>query len=374
MQRYDHGVERATKASTQPTTKKKIMMTANMKNLNSSHAEQMIPDSISIGIDNGNGRIKAISSKGLTARIKSLIHYLDSEQEMTDGGNESVFVEYVSGPRTELWEQRFVVGQQAYQFNPTGVLSTSDDREGKSKYALELTLAAIAPNITMDYTNVAIALSVHDAGAFCGIKNLINGEHTIRLNGRRCKVNLQLKVVKTEGIGAYASLLKSKKCTRQAQTVLLDIGFGTIIVSVYSSGAGKQIIPFPDMGAKSLYQRISNNLSVRKQLKRTGDIQLIQKAIESGNFIYGNNKISQFSIADIYLQELRPWVKNSLLAVLGKIDSYLDSAEFLFAIGGGSQLPKISQWLEKKGFEVVDDSEFINARGLLALAKREVNK
>ena len=350
------------------------MVTTKTEQPTSSQKELMISDSICIGIDNGNGRIKAISSKNLTTRVQSLVHYLDSEQEMADGGNESAFIEYVSGPRTELWGQRFVVGSQAYQFNPTGVLSTSDDREGKSKLALELTLAAIAPNITMDVTNVAIALSVHDSGAFSDIKERVNGEHTVRLNGQLRKINLDLKVVKTEGIGAYASLLRSKKCTREAQTVLLDVGFGTIIVSIYSNGAGKQIIPFPDMGAKSLYQRISNNLEVRKQLKRTGDIQLIQRAIERGDFIYGNNKISQFSIADVYLQELRPWVKNSLVSVLGKIDSYLDGAEFLFAIGGGSQLPKISQWLEKKGFQVADDSEFINARGLLALVQREVNK
>lgn len=339
-----------------------------------SQKEQMISDSICIGIDNGNGRIKAKSSKGLVTRIKSLIHYLDPEQEMADGGNESVFIEYISGTCSDLFHKRFVVGQQAYQFNPTGVLSTSDDREGKSKFALELTLAAIAPNITMDYTNVAIALSVHDAGAFSDLKTKVNGEHTIKLNGQRRIVNLDLKVVKTEGIGAYASLLQTKKCTRDEQVVLLDLGFGTIIVSVYSSGAGKKIIPFPDMGVKSLYQRISGNLEVRQKLKRNGDIQLIQRAIERGDFIYGANKISQFSIADVYNLELRPWVKNSLLTVLGKIDSYLDSADFSFAIGGGSQLPKIGQWLEKKGFEVVDDSEFINARGLLALAQKEVSK
>jgi hypothetical protein len=101
-----------------------IMVTTKTENPINSHAEQTISDSICIGIDNGNGRIKAKSSKGLTTRIKSLIHYLDDEQEMADGGNESVFIEYVSGPRTELWEQRFVVGQQAYQFNPTGVFST----------------------------------------------------------------------------------------------------------------------------------------------------------------------------------------------------------------------------------------------------------
>lgn len=374
MQIYNHGASRATKTSTQPTTKKKIMVTSKIKNHTSSHAEQMIPDSICIGIDNGNGRIKAISSKGISTRFQSLIHYLDSEQEIAESDDNSVFIEYVSGPRTELWGQHFVVGQQAYQFNPTGVLSTSDDREGKSKYALELSLAAIAPNITMDFTNVAIALSVHDVGALNGLKNMINGEHTIKLDGQLRKINLDLKTVKTEGVGAYASLLLNRKCSKQGQTILLDIGYGTIICSVYSHGSSKQIIPFPDLGAKSLYQRISGNLEVRNQLKRHGDIHLIQRAVESNNFIYGNNKNTQFSFAEIYNQELRPWVKKSLLTVLGKIDSHLDSSEFMFAIGGGARLPKIGQWLEKKGFEVVDDSEFINARGLLALAKREAAK
>ena len=59
--------------------------------------------------------------------------------------------------------------------------------------------------------------------------------------------------------------------------------------------------------------------------------------------------------------------------MLGKIDSYLDGSEFMFAIGGGSKLPKVSSWLEKKGFEVVVDSEIINARGLLAFVKREAS-
>jgi hypothetical protein len=225
----------------------------------------------------------------------------------------------------------------------------------------------------MDYTNVAISLSVHDLGAFSDLQNQVNGEHTVKLNNQLRKINIDLKVVKIEGLGAYASLLLAKKCTKAAQTILIDIGFGTIIVSVYSNGAWKQVIPFPDMGVKSLYQRISSNLEVRKQLKRTGDIQLIQRAIERGDFIYGVNRISQFSLANIYDQELYPWVKNSLVTVLGKIDSYLDGSEFMFAIGGGSKLPKVSSWLEKKGFEVVVDSEIINARGLLAFVKREAS-
>ena len=348
-------------------------MTSKIKSIMSSPTEHMITDSIYIGIDNGNGRIKALSSKGLTTKIKSLIYYLSNEQEITDSGNDSVFVEYISGPRTELWGQRFVVGQQAYQFSPNGVVSPSDDREGKSKFALELSLAAISQSITMDYTNVAISLSVHDLGAFSDLQNQVNGEHTVKLNNQLRKINIDLKVVKIEGLGAYASLLLAKKCTKAAQTILIDIGFGTIIVSVYSNGAWKQVIPFPDMGVKSLYQRISSNLEVRKQLKRTGDIQLIQRAIERGDFIYGVNRISQFSLANIYDQELYPWVKNSLVTVLGKIDSYLDGSEFMFAIGGGSKLPKVSSWLEKKGFEVVVDSEIINARGLLAFVKREAS-
>ena len=347
-------------------------MISKIKSIVSSPTEQMMPDSICIGIDNGNGRVKAFSSKGLTTKLKSLIHYLSSEQEIKECGNDSVFLEYISGPRTELWGQRFVVGQQAYQFSPNGVFSPSDDREGKSKFALELSLAAISQSITMDYTNVAVAISVHDAGAFGDLQSQVNGEHTVRLNSQLRKINIDLKAVKTEGLGAYASLLLAKKCTKASQTILLDIGFGTIIVSVYSNGAGKQVIPFPDMGVKSLYQRISNNLTVRKQLKRTGDIQLIQRAVERGDFIYGVNRISQFSLAEIYNQELHPWVKKSLVTVLGKIDSYLDGSEFLFAIGGGSKLPRVSQWLGKKGFEVVVDSEVINARGLLAFAKREV--
>ena len=67
-------------------------MTSKIKNIISSPKEHMITDSICIGIDNGNGRIKALSSKELTTKIKSLIYYLSNEQEITDCGNDSVFV------------------------------------------------------------------------------------------------------------------------------------------------------------------------------------------------------------------------------------------------------------------------------------------
>lgn len=46
--------------------------------------------------------------------------------------------------------------------------------------------------------------------------------------------------------------------------------------------------------------------------------------------------------------------------MLGKIDFYLDGFEFMFVIGGGFKFFKVSLWLEKKGFEVVVDSEIIN--------------
>ena len=77
-------------------------MISKIKSIVSSPTEQMMPDSICIGIDNGNGRVKALSSKGLTTKFKSLIHYLSSEQEITDCGNDSVFLEYISDPLIKI--------------------------------------------------------------------------------------------------------------------------------------------------------------------------------------------------------------------------------------------------------------------------------
>ena len=50
-------------------------MISKIKSIVSSPTEQMIPDSICIGIDNSDKQVKALPSKGLTTKRKSLVHY-----------------------------------------------------------------------------------------------------------------------------------------------------------------------------------------------------------------------------------------------------------------------------------------------------------
>lgn len=54
-------------------------MILKIKSIMSFFIEYMIIDSIYIGIDNGNGCIKVLFSKGLIIKIKFLIYYLSNE-------------------------------------------------------------------------------------------------------------------------------------------------------------------------------------------------------------------------------------------------------------------------------------------------------
>ncbi|NES64210.1 MAG: hypothetical protein F6K24_02545, partial [Okeania sp. SIO2D1] len=75
--------------------------------------------------------------------------------------------------------------------------------------------------------------------------------------------------------------------------------------------------------------------------------------------------------ADIYKAELKPWVDDSLVKVLASLSQWQNEATHLFCIGGGVQLPGIKNYLEKRAFDCLTDSEWLNAKGLLKIAQRK---
>ena len=58
------------------------------------------------------------------------------------------------------------------------------------------------------------------------------------------------------------------------------------------------------------------------------------------------------------------------ISLVTTAQQWQNEASHLFCIGGGVQLPGIKPALEKKAFECLSDSEWLNAKGLLKIAQR----
>lgn len=332
----------------------------------------MSTQDIYLGIDSGNGRLKALSSNGYSVRIPSLLYFPHSEISVVELDNESSSVVYDGGSRSDLWGKQWLVGREAYIMAPDTHISTSDDKEAKAKYCLELLLGAVAQVVTEGKVNLTVAVSIHDRAAFKdSVIAKLEGTHRVKLNNKTCEVAIVIKAVVDEGVGAYFEMLKTKRIQKTETALFLDVGHGTIITSVFGGGELKYRKAHP-LGVSRLYSAIANNLQMRKALKGIpGNPELIKAGIERGSFTYGNNQKLSFNFAEIYRTELRPWVDDSLVKVLASLSQWQNEATHLFCIGGGVQLPGIKNYLEKRAFDCLLDSEWLNARGLLKIAQRK---
>lgn len=332
----------------------------------------MSSQDIYLGLDSGNGRLKALSSLGNINRIPSLLYFPHSEINCGNLDNESSHIVYTGGSRSDLWGKSWIVGREAYILAPDTHISTSDDKEAKAKYCLELLLGAAAQVVASEKAGLTIALSIHDKQAFKDeVLEKLKGTHRVQLNGKPCEINVNIASITDEGVGAYYELLSIGKVKKSNTALFLDIGHGTIIISVFGGGELKFRKAYP-LGVSRLYSAIANNLEMRKALSGIpGNPELIKAGVERCDFIYGNNAKLSFNFSDIYKTELKPWVSDSLSKVLAATQQWQNEATHLIAIGGGVQLPGIKNYLEKRAFECLDNSEWLNAKGLLKIAQRK---
>ncbi|NES64106.1 MAG: ParM/StbA family protein, partial [Okeania sp. SIO2D1] len=271
----------------------KIMTTYSAATSQSASSGTMSTQDIYLGIDSGNGRLKALSSNGYSIRIPSLLYFPHSEITPGELDSESSHIVYEGGSRSDLWGKSWIVGREAYILAPDTHLSTSDDKESKAKYCLELLLGAAAQVVSESKATLTIALSIHDKQAFKeSVVNKLSGTHRVKLNSKSCEVTINIASITDEGVGAYYEMLSTKRIQKNETALFLDIGHGTIISSVFGSGELKYRKAYP-LGVAKLYGAIANNLQMRKALKGIpGNPELIKAGIERGNFIYGNRGLS----------------------------------------------------------------------------------
>jgi len=331
-----------------------------------------IPQNTQVGIDSGNGQLKLESSNGFSLKMPSILYFPHSDVTMGDIDQLSSYIVYEGGTRGDLLNKGWVVGREAYLLSPNSHISTSDDKESKVRYSLELLLGIVAHTIESEKVNLTVSISIHDKQALGKeIKTRIEGHHRIIANGRKTEVTVKMKDCVNEGVGAYFELITRKKFLPSQTVLLLDIGEGTIITSVFGNRQLKHRKSYP-LGTSKLYQNISNNVEMRRKLKGiTGNIQLIKLGIERGDFIYGNNRKISFNFKEIYNKELMPWFSDSIYNVMASITDWMNEASHLFAIGGGVNLPSLKKGLENQHFEVLEQSDILNAKGLLKIAQRE---
>lgn len=328
---------------------------------------------LNIGIDSGNGFLKAFSDEGDSVKIPSYIHIPQDETESNIVAKEGCYVLYVSGSRvTELGGKKWLIGSPAYSASPTGKVEVAQLSRGKVDYSLQLLLGAIGcMGIKSQNLEVNLCLSVHHAKSFReDLTKALKGCHVVELGTSKYNITISKILIVNEGMGTLASLLATKRVKTEDKLLLLDLGYGTSISTVYQFGKqiDRQVM---DFGVKDLYAAIAKHPDmVRTRNGREGDFFIIRQGIESKNFLYGSYE--PFNFYDIYHACLHEWSAQNLRNTLSTLKNQVDSASCMFAVGGGALLPMVDKYLKSKGFEVLSNASTLNAEGLLALAKNRL--
>lgn len=194
---------------------------------------------------------------------------------------------------------------------------------------------------------------------------MLSGIHTVRFNGKDLSaIEIRIVAVVEEGVGAIVTA--RSEIELDGQSLLYDFGNGTCIISVFGAKGKLLTRKVTPGGVENLIDTIARNLDTRKQLNAEGDRQIIRAGIETKNFEYGT---TGWNFRHIYQVELKPWVQSTLATALKAGEPWRATSNAILAVGGGSELPQITQLLAAKGITSIPEGHWANARGLAKLAQ-----
>lgn len=315
------------------------------------------------GFDGGNGSTKLVID-GVEKRCPACYYPLHNNIHDVADVPDGALVEYLQGSRTDLEGSRWLTGSAAWNASPLSVLRVVDDRHGKLNFGLQLLLGAIGCLPYQPVWNLLLVASIQDAEAFGDrLAATLDGSHKVRFQGSRVS-NISIRVIQVveEGLGALVEATALNVLdVRGRQNILLDLGHGTTIASVFGSGGRLIHRSVGSGGVDALLGNIAAHIETRQYLARQGDTELLRLGLENGSFLYGT---TGWSFASIYQKELPPWARDNLAIALKSVDAWRESAAAILAVGGGAQLPGIAALLAAKGIKTLENSTMANARGL----------
>lgn len=315
-----------------------------------------------IGLDIGNGAVKAYVDGKEIYFPAYFVRSRYRPQDLPSTG----FIEYQEG--SKKFEFRWFSGMAAFEQAPENLLRITDSPENKVKMAVEALLGVVSHLPYSPSYDLTIVASIHDAEVYKDqLKDELTGHCIAKFNDYSIatKVNYKCLAVKEEGHAAIAyhkDILDLK-----AQNLVLDIGNGTIIASLFGqSGRLAERKAFPRAGVQTLIEAISQSTDIRHRLGEAANPQIIRNGIDDGSFQYGTTDIN---FRATYDKQLRLWTESNLAPVVRFIKPWKAVAKGCLAIGGGVMLPGIDKALTDIKFTVSDNPVWANAKGLYKIAQ-----
>lgn len=348
-----------------------------------------------VGCDTGNGltKVALADDNGDLKVIKypSYVIQVPSGDVVTGTyGNLSngAIITYVNGPRKELVNTSWLLGNTAYINFPDTRRAVVESNDGKVLYGLQLFLGslAIAGFASMDSLQINLCVSVHNKSAFQqAIVEAYSGFHEIKVaeSNKAIRVDISTTCVE-EGRGTmYYLMLKGIITPDTPLAGLIDLGDGTTRASMYTVGTKSfTVIPesvkVTNTGVRNLLRRMANHISLTEPLQGKVDQEIIRVSLEKSSkngMYYGNTTLE---LTEAYQACVKEWVDSSVRPAISALDAWKAVAA-IYTIGGGTQLPGVEKLLYtpnkltgRARFNITPEPQLSNAIGMASAVKRMV--
>lgn len=324
-----------------------------------------------VAIDCGNDLLKLVWSLDTGTKSKKVsMRTIISE---VDGDEEGCFI-YESGDDTTRVGSAWVneIGHRQ--------LRVMSDDFGKPKLILPIVTSAMWKDLK-DKDVLYVVASIHNKAALGDeLNKALEGKHKITLNKKKPETKeIEIKVLQivNEGLGAIIQANQDGLLSGRANA-LLDLGCDTFIFSVFD---GLKLIPgCPPYSEKREGTRmlisdfaksdpVSRKLGDGKQLTYDQARAIVESSTH--NFTKGSKEID---LSKALESEVDRWLSKVLFKVDQMMGHHLNNVNGLFATGGACNLSYVKDYLEKKEYTVLEDSQWANALGLHQYARRQYEK
>lgn len=310
-----------------------------------------VPDCHRLVIDIGNHAIKYSADNGQVQSIRSV--YCD----VAEGQNSQRFSHGSPIIQNQAGKRHF--GSQALLYPSHQKLVTGK----KEEFAGAVFCAANA--VSGDFS-VVVSHHSPESDAVQSALNGMVGEYCYRRNGQEVEARVCEVEIVPEGYGTYLQARKDGLVPDSGFTIVIDIGGGSWLYSVYDAD-GNQIehMPVDKGGVYHLAMQVAYDARLRKGLQQYGltspDIGAVMDGFQLGHY-YQETGITWGEWLPEYL---KPWFQN----IFGTVQTNegaagrLPRVKRVLVTGGGANL--ISGMVKDINlFAVVNDPQTASVRGL----------
>lgn len=191
---------------------------------------------------------------------------------------------------------------------------------------------------------------------------VLEGAHTVMVNGRDNEFNIRRLLAVAEGAGAHALYRKDAAGT----FVSVDIGYDTLIFRSSSEHGVLNHEPIENSGVSQIVEYLQTSKALTQRAGAGITDRAIIDAIKNQGVLRNNQQqVPDVDISDLISAATKFWFQGSFLKIVRRYKADVNQASAIWLIGGGANL--LREFTRGTNIYVPEEPGLVNLQGMSSL-------